>query len=256
MLARIAVTLILSLAAHEAFAHAAIEKERAFPGGEADKDVQALIRSIMSERYGNRFIDAYGCWSYETKDARGEPIQYCMKAGRPELVDVDGVRTLYFMSYNRDDIRGNADFRYAHYQLGLMGAFKATHDDSANKWVLRAGSKDMESGSMGSCGCSDAAFTRLGPGKYGWIFETGGDWQGTQAGNYFIVADFDGLFSDVSAIPDVEEAAQDINYEVSIIRDAAAPEMYPLLVKKMKKGKQLKEFHVAFDAAKRIYKLP
>lgn len=255
MLMRMAVTLGFFLATQAAVAHSDVEGGKTFPGGATDKDVQALIRSIMSERYGNRFIETYGCWSYETKDASGEPIRYCMKAGRPELVDIDGVRTLYFMSYNRDDIRGNADFRYAHYQLGLMGAFKATHDDNDNKWMLRAGSKDMESGSMGSCGCSDAEFTKLGPERYGWIFATGGDWQGTQVGSYFIVADFDGLFSDVSAIPDMEEGAQDINYEVSIVPDAAA-EMYPLLVKKIEKGKKMQEFHVTFDAAKRIYKLP
>lgn len=256
MLTRVVVAVLLLLGAHGASARSATDEGKTFPGGMADQDVQMLVQAIMSDQYGNHFDEKHGCWAYEAKDAHGESIAYCMKAGKPEQVDVNGVRTVYFMSYNRDDIRGDADYRYAHYQSGLMGAFKATHDDDTNQWVLRASSKDMESGSLGSCGCSDAEFTKLGPHKYGWIFATGGDWQGILVGNYVIVADFDGLFSNVSAIPDMEERNQDISYEVSVTRDTAAREMYPLVVKKMKDGKQIKQFYVTFDATRRIYKLP
>ena len=256
MLARVAVAAFLLLAAHGAYARSWPDEGKTYPGGFADQDVQTLVRAIMRDRYGNHFDEKHDCWAYEAKDARGESIPYCMKAGKPEWVDANGVRTIYFMSYNRDDIRDDTDYRYAHYQLGLMGAFKATHDDGTNQWILRAGSKDMESGSMGSCGCSDARFTKLGPDKYGWVFATGGDWQGTLVGNYVIVADFDGSFSNVSAIPDMEERDQDISYEVSVVPDNAAREMYPLLVKKMKGGKQIKQFHVSFDSANRVYKLP
>lgn len=225
--------------------------------GTSDRDVVRAIHSGMDDQYGASHYNAkYGCWDIEVKGEGARSTQYCMTPGKPYVVTENGQASLYFLAYNRSDITGDADYSYSQSHLGLMGAFKAIRDAKAGKWTFVAVDKAMDYGAGGACGCADADFLSLGTTRHGWIFTSGGNWQGALVLNYAIVTDFDGKFYDVSSIPRVREDAQDIKYELRVTDSRQAQPMFPLVVTKTKDGKAIDEISVPFDPAKRVYALP
>lgn len=250
-------TLLLLLPLHSALAVPAGETSKTFPGGTSDKDVAQLIHSMMDEQYGvSNYNTKYDCWDIEQEGNGGLSTQYCMKPGPSRLVSESGATALYALSYNRNDITGDLDYRYSHSDLGLMGAFKAVHDDKTNQWTYIAGNRSMDCGTGGTCGCADAELLAIGANRHGWIFTTGGSWQGTLVVNYAIVTDFDGKFFNVSAIPRIKEESQDVEYGVHVANAQQTQAMFPLIVTKTRAGKKIEDITVPFDPSKRIYTLP
>jgi len=230
---------------------------KTFPGGVTDKDVAQLIHAIMNEQYGaSKYSAKYACWDIELDDNDGSSTQYCMKSGQSHVVSEGGTTTLYFLSYNRSDIAGELDYSYSQANLGLMGSFKAIHDDKTHQWIYVAGDKAMEYGAGGACGCTDAKLVTIGTNRHGWIFTSGGDWQGTLVLNYAIVTDFDGKFLNVSAIPRIREGEPDVKYDLHVADSHQTQAMFPLTVTKAKGGKKIEDIDVPFDMSKRIYALP
>lgn len=257
MLAKGMMTLLLLLPLQGALAVPAGGTSKTFPGGTSDKDVAQIIHSVMDEQYGASNYNAkYNCWDIELEGNGGLSTQYCMKPGPSRVVSESGVAVLYLLSYNRSDITGDLDYSYSHSDLGLMGAFKTVHDDKTNQWTYVAGNQAMDCGTSGTCGCEDAELVAIGANRHGWIFTTGGSWQGTLVLNYVIVTDFDGKFFNVSAVPHIREESQDVEYGLHVANVRQTQPMFPLIVTKTRAGKKIEDITVPFDASKRIYVLP
>lgn len=249
--------LLLLLPLHSALAAPAEGTGKTFPGGTSDKEVAQLIHSMMDDQYGAaNYNTKYNCWDIELQANGGLSTRYCMKPGPSQPVSESGATALYVLSYNRDDIAGDPDYSYSHSDLGLMGAFKAVHDDKTNQWAYVAGNRAMDCGTNGTCGCANAELVAMGANRHGWIFISGGSWQGTLVLNYAIVTDFDGKFFNVSAIPHIKEESQDVEYDVHVAGGRQNQAMFPLIVTKTKAGKKVEDITVPFDASKRIYALP
>lgn len=213
------------------------------------------IRSIMATQYGDQYLEEHRCWNYAFDDGRGDSTPYCMTVGGSRITDEDGVRILYFFAFSRAGVGGNTEFTYAHHETGLMGVFKAVLIAGSKKWRLVAANKEMPFGTSGSCGCELANFLRLGRKKFGWMFASGGVWQGAVVTNYAIVTDFNGAILDVSAIPQVEEHDQETSYIVEVAPDDLSEEMFPLLVHKSRNGSEIGQYRAVFNRASRLYEL-
>src|SRR5687768_16416150 len=96
-----------------------------------------------------------------------------------------------------------------------MGAF-ALKLMSSSTWVLAAASKDLDFGSVGNCGCESAKFVKLGRDYYGWMFVSGGVWQGVASLSHDLVAPHGKDFVDLSEIPMQTESDQDSEYRIEI----------------------------------------
>jgi hypothetical protein len=115
----------------------------------------------------------------------------------------------------------------------------------------------MTFGTVGDCGCRDAKLEKLSnKGDYGWVFTSGGVWQGTVVSSYSIVTAVKNEFLDVSKIPQIREGDQDVRYEMTVQPDPSAAGLYPLKVVKTKAKAKVAEFTVPFDATKARYELP
>lgn len=255
MRAREMITLFLLFPLHGALAAPAEVVGKTFPGGASDKEVAQLIHAVVDEQYGaSNYNTRYDCWDIERDGSGSLSTQYCMKPGPSRVVSEGGATVLYVLSYNRQDITGDLDYSYSHSDPGLIGTFKAVHEDKTNRWTYVAGTRAMDYGTSGGCGCADAQLVAIGTNRHGWIFTSGGNWQGTLVLNYAIVTDFEGKFVDVSAIPRIREESQDVEYDLHVAD--ARQTMFPLIVSKTKAGKKIEDISVPFDAAKRIYVLP
>ncbi|MCT7103959.1 hypothetical protein M1702_24770, partial [Salmonella enterica subsp. enterica serovar Poona] len=85
------------------------------------------------------------------------------------------------------------------------------------QWTYQSLDNALEFGSNGYCGCNKAEFVQLSQqSDYGWLFTSGGVFQGTVVADYNIVMAHKGGFVDVSKIPQVREAAQDVQYDVKV----------------------------------------
>lgn len=257
MKAKIIAALSLVLTLRYAVATPLNETSNAFTALAAEEDIASTIRSIMDAQYGaSSYNTKYGCWDIELENNERRPTLYCMRPGPYRVVTENDRPALYVLSYNRSDIAGDLDYSYPQADLGLMGAFKATLDENSHRWTYVAGTKAMDVGAGGACGCSDATLIAIGTDRHAWVFVSGGDWQGTLVLNYAIVADFDGKFLNVSAIPRVTEAAQDVEYELRVANPGTPQPVFPLIVTKTKNGRKIEDIDVPFDTARRIYALP
>jgi len=213
----------------------------------------SIVKAVMEQQYGENFEAKLGCWTYSA-ELPGGSQDFCMKPGAPSFVRSDGTEYLYFYAYSRSDI-DDAAYSYGHATPGLMGAFRV-RVDSAAQWKLMAASKEMMFGSVGNCGCQEARFVRLGRDLYGWQFASGGVWQGIAVFNHNLVAPHDGKFVDVSAIPQVAEDEQDVEYGIVVDDSDKDAPAYPLLVTKSMADGKKEDLKVSFDQQKWQYTLP
>jgi hypothetical protein len=219
-------------------------------------DVSATVKAVMDDQYGNTYDAKHNCWAYSYSGGDADAADYCMRPGKPEVVDVAGSKILYFTATNATDIRDNPSYGYTQAQPGLMGAFKIRLGGKQG-WTFVAMEPAMTYGTAGDCGCRDAKLEKLSnKGDYGWVFTSGGMWQGTEVSNYSIVTAWKNEFVDVSKIPQVREKEQDVRYEMTVQPDPAATGLYPLKVVKTKAKTKVAEYTVPFDAKKARYELP
>ena len=137
-----------------------------------------------------------------------------------------------------------------------MGAFALRLDPTGHATYV-ASERALQFGTAGDCGCRDARFVRLDSGyTYGWLFTSGGIWQGTVVSNYSIVAPVGRKFVDLSAIPDVAEDDQGATHVIKVEATNVAKGLYPLRVIRQRNGKKEQEFLIEFDRARGVYSLP
>ena len=219
-------------------------------------DVNAIVKAVMDDQYGNQYDGKQACWTFAHTTEQGDALTYCMSPGKPALVDTPKGKLLYVYAANRYDIRDDPRYAYGQSEPGLMGAF-AVRIDVKGQWTYQALDNAMEFGANGYCGCNKADLVKLSPqGDYGWLFTSGGVWQGTVVADYSIVVAHKGGFVDVSKIPQTRESAQGVRYDVKILADPAGKGMFPLQVTKTRDGATIKSFQVKFDPGAFAYSLP
>lgn len=239
-----------------AFTSALLPIAQAQTPASSTPDVTATIKAVMDDQYGQTYDAKHSCWAYSYSGGDADAADYCMRPGKPEVVDVGGSKILYFNASNATDIRDNPSYGYSQAQPGLMGAFKIRLGGKQG-WTFVAMEPAMTFGSAGDCSCRDAKLEKLSnKGDYGWVFTSGGVWQGTVVTNYSIVTAWKNEFLDVSKIPQIREDDQDVRYEMSVQADPSAPSLYPLKIVKTKAKAKVAEFTVPFDAKKARYELP
>jgi len=222
--------------------------------GLSDDQLTAIVKKAMTEQYGDSFNEKYQCWDYIATNL--EDKQYCMKPGKATTVDANIGKTIYFHAASRADITDDLAYSYGSVDSGLLGAFKLSMDASG-AWKSSASNKAMEFGSVGNCGCDQAKLLKLGDGDfYGWIFSSGGTWQGITVLNHAIVAPQGDVFANISSIPEIREEDQETIYQIKVVGTDTNKKIYPLLVSKQRKGQAAQELLVPFDENKKIYSLP
>ena len=210
--------------------------------------LEAIVKEVMLEQYGSEYDVKHDCWPYIS----GESGSYCMKASIPTLIESKRGKELYFYAANHSDINDDPNYSYGHADPGILGAYKLSIDKSG-VWKYLSTSKAMTFGSSGYCGCDNAVFLKFGNDDYyGWMFTSGGVWQGTVVSNYSIVAPKDSAFVDLSQIPEIREESQDVRYQVKVI-DSSSDNVFPLMVTKTKAGKPSEEKLISFDEKKWLY---
>jgi len=221
------------------------------PAGFSVTQLEAIVKQVMLQQYGSEYDVKHACWPYVSD----ESAAYCMKASVPKLIDSKRGKELYFYAANRSDINDDPNYSYGHAEPGIMGAYKLSIDKSGG-WKYLSVSKAMTFGSSGYCGCDNAVFSKFGNDDYyGWMFASGGVWQGTVVSDYAIVAPKDSVFIDLSKIPEIREEEQDVKYQIRII-DSSEEKIFPLLVTKIKAGEAPEEKTISFDEKKWLYSVP
>ncbi len=219
-------------------------------------DTASIVREVMNDTYGETYEAQNRCWAYTWKDVQGDPADYCMRPGAPQVVDGPQGKVLYLYTYNATDIRSDARYGYSLVQPGLMGAFKIRMGGRRG-WTYEATEAALDYGTAGDCGCSKARFVKLSnAGDYGWLFVSGGTWQGVSVADYSIVTAMKGRIVDVSKMPQVTEKAQGVTYDVSAKDDAAAKGFFPLHVVRTDAGTETDVIDASFDTRKSVYNLP
>jgi hypothetical protein len=147
----------------------------------------------------------------------------------------------------------------SHVASGLVGAFVAALDDR-NIASYIAVEKNLRFGTWGRAfGIESARLLELGPsGNFGWVFSTGGTWQGITAASYNILARDGTTVIDVSEIPLITEGDQDHTYDIAVDSSWTGGAFYPLVVTKRvgDQGPKVECFVVHFDTSTWRYKMP
>lgn len=214
--------------------------------------VERIVAGLMEQHYGSQRDDEAGCTPYVWQDADVQ-IRYCMQAAAPEIVPAGTSHDLYLRTFNLPDAK--ASDAYDAITPGLMGAFRVRVEPDG-QWRVLDAARAMAFGTMGACGCEQAEFARLGPQRYGWMFTSGGTWQGITVTSHEIVAPRGGGFADLSAIPEIREDAQDTTYSIRVVEGQGEQVMWPLEVSKKVSGRALESRLVSVDPGTGIYRLP
>jgi hypothetical protein len=139
-----------------------------------------------------------------------------------------------------------------------VGAFAVAGDsDGAPKFL--AATNAFMFGSFGDSGASAARLTRIGdPDYYGWVFSSGGTWQGVSVGQYHILAPHGDRFVDLSAVPTLREDEQQYRYMIHYEPASSAGPVYPLTVTKLDRadGRQVARLVVPFNFRSWRYEMP
>lgn len=216
---------------------------------------RAVIERVMAEQYGDRFDPERNCWQYSV-ELNGIQGNYCMAPAQPEVVRVGDETRLFFYAANRSEMGAGSPYSYSATEPGLMGAF-ALRLAPDGAWTYVASEKAMSFGTAGNCGCDKAQFIKLDSRQtYGWLFTSGGIWQGIVVSNYSIVAPVGRRFRDLSAIPDVSESDQGATHAIKVIATTDAKGLYPLRVIRQRGGRIDREMLIEFDPARGVYALP
>lgn len=218
-------------------------------------NVNAIVKAVMEDQYGKQYDAKHACWVFAHTTEQGDDLTYCMQPGKPELVDTAKGKQLFVYAANAYDIKDNDRYTYSQTDPGLMGAFQVSVD-AKGEWTFVAMDNAMEFGTNGYCGCNKADFVKLSnQGDYGWVFVSGGVWQGKVVADYSIVTPRKGGFVDISRIPQTTSYEQDTTYELKVAERPGAG-LFPLVVTKIKGNAKVQDITVAFDAKKYLYQLP
>lgn len=223
----------------------------------ADPEAVKVATEIMFDQYGNTYDAKNNCWAYSYKTDQGDSTQYCMRPSQFQVVEEKGVKMLYLIAVSTGNIADNPDYSYSLDEPGLMGAFKVSLGGPQG-WIYKAFDNKMGLGIGGQCSCSDIKLVQLSStGAHAWLYTVGGTWQGVTNASFSILVPIKGQFQDVSSIPQTQgEEDPDVTYQISVKPDPAVKGFYPLHVLKLKSGKTVEEFDVAFDPKAAIYALP
>lgn len=224
----------------------------------AAPDTDAIVKAVMADQYKAGGFDAKNaCWKYTFTNGQDDEVDYCMRAGKPQVVDTPNGKIMYLNATNAGDIHGDLNYAYSQNQTGLMASFKIRLGGKQG-WTYLAIDKDMDYGTAGQCGCESARFVKLSnAGDYGWLFTSGGMWQGTVSSVYVILRARNGGFDNISRIPEVVESQQGTKYVVTIPDDPSQKQgLFPVHVSKQKAGAAAEEIVVKFDDKKAVYALP
>lgn len=219
--------------------------------GDAEADAAGIIAEVMRRQYPDGYDEKHDCWMFSRKSADGE-TGYCMRSQPAQWTDGEGGKSLYFMASSASDIDDDLRYAYGSVDSGLMGAFQVSIGADGG-WTLVSASNAIDFGTAGACGCEDAKFVRLGRDYYGWMFTSGGMWQGVVVSNHEIVAPHNGAFKNLSAIPEIREEAQDVRYAAAVVDGDPNAAVFPLKVEKFESGKKTGERIVGFDRDKWAY---
>ena len=220
----------------------------------SDGRITEIVNAVMKEQYGDEFNTKYSCWEFSA-EFDGHALNYCMKPGPAKLEDTKTGKQLYVRADNVADISGDSRYEYSQIDPGRMGVFNLRIEDDGS-WAYLAADKAMAFGTVGYCGCDQAKLVRLSnDGVHGWMFASGGVWQGIVVSHHSIVAPLDGVFMDISAIPEIPEDKQAIKYEITV-EATVGDGFFPLQVTKFRSGKRLEEFILNFDTESSRYSLP
>lgn len=217
--------------------------------------LESIAADVMRSQYGDTFDTVRNCWATTFED-QGETLDYCMRPGKPQSVSTPRGARLFFIAYSISDF-GRTPRRYSYDSLapGLAGAF-AVALDAKGGWTLQAASKAEPFGTAGECGCSNATLHRLGHDLYGWMFSSGGVWQGVTVSNTEIWAPSDGVFKLIGTIPDIREDKQDVSNTVTVDASNESLPHYPLTVTTTHSGKNIGRRTIVFDARTMRYDMP
>jgi hypothetical protein len=216
-------------------------------------DAERIVTDVMNQQYKNDYDAKNKCWNF-TLAINDDELDYCMRPHAAEIVTSSNNTKLYFYASNATDINDDLRYAYDSPDAGLMAAFELSIADDGG-WKISANENAMPFGTSGNCGCSDAKFTKLGNDYYGWVFSSGGTWQGITVLDHQIVAPQNTKFKNISAIPEVREAKQDEQYKLAIIDDKPA-EHFPVRIEKMRADTKVDERVVEFNASQWTYAVP
>lgn len=218
-------------------------------------DVNAIVKAVMEDQYGKQYDAKHACWAYTHTTEQGDDLSYCMQPGKPELVDTAKGKQLFLYAANAYDIHDDNRYSYGPTDPGLMGAFQVSID-AKGEWTFIAMDNAMEFGTNGYCGCNKASLVKLSnQGDYGWLFVSGGAFQGKVVADYSIVMPRQGGFVDISRIPQTKSGEQDATYELKVAERPGAG-LFPLLVTKTRAKAKVEDITVNFDPKKYAYQLP
>ena len=213
--------------------------------GAAEADVSRIVADVMRQQYPGGYDEKHGCWAFSRESGDGR-AEYCMRSHPPQWAGDEDARSLYFIASSANDISDDPRYAYGSVDPGLMGAFQVSIGPDGG-WKLVAAEKAIDFGTAGACGCEDAKFVRLGRAYYGWMFASGGMWQGIVVSNHEIVAPHNGGFKNLSAIPEIREEAQDVRYTVAIVDSNQEADVFALKVEKLESDRKTGERTVDFD---------
>lgn len=205
---------------------------------------KSIVAEVMRSQYGDAFDSRHDCWDYAPQQD-GDALRYCMQAGNAEIVATGATRRLNFLATNRLDI-DDADHAYGHAVPGLVGAFEVELTP-AGQWKVVSASRDMTYGTNGDCGCKEAAFVKLGADYHGWMFASGGVWQGVVVLDHHILAPHEGGFKDLAGMPKITEGDQDTEYSLVVDGSHGGAPHYPLLMTEEKHGTKVDTSKIEFD---------
>ena len=215
-------------------------------------DERGLVQATMRARYGEP-DGALRCWPTVLETAGHDPLAYCMRPGPATVVSTSQGRLLLFLAHNVQDVGARPRrFYYGADDPGLAGLFAVSLGERGESRVA-AFADAVPLGTQGDCGCENAQPVHLGRDMYGWMFSTGGTWQGVRVSSYDIYAENDGAFLSVGTFADVEERRQDLRRRITI--DASRPDAphYPLIVTTWNGAREVDRHVVYFDAQQHRY---
>jgi hypothetical protein len=198
-------------------------------------DINTVITAVMNDQYGQKYDAQNSCWIYShTLEQNKDTETYCMHIGQLEVIDTPSGKQLYLNAFSISGVDG---YRYGHNVPGLMGAFRVQLNvkDAKGNWQYLTFNNDLEFGTVGDCGCQKARFVKLSnQGVYGWLFSSGGAWDGVTSTDFSLLIPHKTDFVDISRIPQITVQDQDTLYKVDVAEDQRKTGMFPLRVSKMK----------------------
>jgi len=190
---------------------------------------EEFLADLMTENYGVNYLPSAGCWLYAgATDDLTET--YCVKIAHAERVATHEGERLYVLATGRPSDENGQDAG-SHSSSGLLGAFVVSKDSSGRLDYL-ARTVAMAYGSYGDAGADDAQLKLLGSSDYyGWIFSSGGMWQGIVVSSHHILAPKGRMIVDLSRLPEMTEDDQAHKYTIEIDSSEATSRVFPITYK-------------------------